>query len=221
MYSKFKQIRPFALVGICLLAVACAQQTKVVHLYKNEQRLSEQYARLLVVSISDDVGTRRRQEELIVKHLNAENVTGIASYQQTGLKSELLQNDVDAAARNSNADAILITHIVSVETDLNVQPGRTDIKSVCRGGEPIDYFLYDHRELKEPDTVNIAHTVIAVTNLYAAADGERIWTVQSTCFQKSSMDEALQDEAKAIVRQLKFDNLVGHVVGQIARPATA
>jgi hypothetical protein len=35
-----------------------------------------------------------------------------------------------------------------------------------------------------------------------------MWTIQSTCFEKSTMDEVLQEEAKAIVRQLQIDKLV-------------
>lgn len=56
--------------------------------------------------------------------------------------------------------------------------------------------------------MKVAHTVVAVSNLYDASNGKRLWTIQSTCFEKASMDEVLQEEAKAIVRQLQIDNLV-------------
>lgn len=195
-------------VMITLVIAACVPQTEVVKLYDNSARASRTYERLLVISVVGDIGTRRRLEELISGHLETANVTAIAGYTETGLKTEMLQDEIDAAARNANADAILITHIVSVDTRLDIDTGRTDILSECRGGDPVDYFLYDHRELKEPDTVKIAHTVVAVSNLYDASDGERLWTIQSTCFEKASMDEVLQEEAKAIVRQLQIDKLV-------------
>jgi len=195
-------------VMITLVIAACVPQTEVVKLYDNSARASQTYERLLVISVVGDIGTRRRLEELISGHLETANVTAIAGYTETGLKTEMLQDEIDAAARNANADAILITHIVSVDTRLDIDTGRTDILSECRGGDPVDYFLYDHRELKEPDTVKIAHTVVAVSNLYDASDGERLWTIQSTCFEKASMDEVLQEEAKAIVRQLQIDKLV-------------
>jgi len=187
---------------------ACVQQTEIIKLYDNSARAGQKYERLLVISVVGDTGTRRRLEELITGHLEAANVTAIAGYTKTGLKKTLLQDEIDAAAKSANADAILITHIVSVDTRLDIDTGRTDILSECRGGDPLDYFLYDHRELKEPDTVKIAHTVVAVSNLYDASDGERLWTIQSTCFEKASMDEVLREEAKAIVRQLQIDNLV-------------
>jgi len=197
----------FLAMTIVVIA-ACVQQTEVIKLFENSARANQKYERLLVISVVGDTGTRRRLEELITGHLEAANVTAIAGYTETGLKTSLLQDEIDAAAKSANADAILITHIVSVDTRLDIDTGRTDILSECRGGDPLDYFLYDHRELKEPDTVKIAHTVIAVSNLYDASDGERLWTIQSTCFEKSSMDEILREEAKAIVRQLQIDNLV-------------
>ena len=194
---------------IVVVIAACVRQTEVIKLYDISARASRTYERLLVISVVGDIGTRRRLEELISGHLETANVTAIAGYTETGLKTEMLQDEIDTAARNANADAILITHIVSVDTRLDIDTGRTDILSECRGGDPVDYFLYDHRELKEPDTVKIAHTVVAVSNLYDASDGERLWTIQSTCFEKASMDEVLQEEAKAIVRQLQIDKLVG------------
>jgi len=197
----------FLAMTIVVIA-ACVQQTEVIKLFENSARANQKYERLLVISVVGDTGTRRRLEELITGHLEAANVTAIAGYTETGLKTSLLQDEIDAAAKSANADAILITHIVSVDTRLDIDTGRTDILSECRGGDPLDYFLYDHRELKEPDTVKIAHTVIAVSNLYDASDGERLWTIQSTCFEKSSIDEILREEAKAIVRQLQIDNLV-------------
>ena len=114
------------------------------------------------------------------------------------------------AARRSAADAILVTHIVSVGYERGHRGrGRVDMVAECRGGDPADYFLYDYEELKEPDTVRLAHTVVAVTNLYDAGESKRVWTIQSTCFEKATMNEVLLEEANAIARQLKIDKLIG------------
>lgn len=193
---------------IFLVTAACIPQTEVIKLYDNTDRVKQDYERLLVISVAGDTGSRRRLEELITRQLASADIAAVAGYTQTGLKTTLLQDEIDAAARNAGADAILITHIVSVDTRVDIDEGRIDVESECRRGDPIDYFLYDHRELKEPDSVKVAHTVVAVTNLYDASDGERLWTIQSTCFEKASMDEVLQEEARAIVRQLQIDKLV-------------
>lgn len=197
------------LVALTVIVTAgCARQTEVIKLYDNSDSIRQEYERLLVISVASDTNSRRRLEELISGHLETVNVGAIAGYTETGLNTEMQQHEIDNAAKNVNADAILITHIVSVDTRVDVDPGRTDVLSECREGDPVDYFLYDYRELKEPDSVKVAHTVVAVTNLYDASNGERLWTIQSTCFEKASMDEVLQEEAKAIVRQLQIDNLI-------------
>jgi hypothetical protein len=196
------------LAMIFLVTAACIPQTEVIKLYDNADRIKQDYERLLVISVASDTGTRRRLEELITRHLESADIAAVAGYTETGLKTTLLQDEIDAAARNAGADAILITHIVSVDTRVDIDEGRIDVESECRAGNPVDYFLYEHRELKEPDSVKVAHTVVAVSNLYDASDGERLWTIQSTCFEKASMDEVLQEEARAIVRQLQIDKLV-------------
>jgi len=186
----------------------CARQTKIVKLYDNSAAIEQPFQRILVLAIANDGDSRRHLEKLITSNLSSAGIYAVAAYSETGLKVPMLQRDVDAAAKTTESDAILITHIASVDTTVDVEPGQVDIISECRGGDPIDFFLYDHRELREPDSVKIAHTVVVITSLYNAGNGERIWTIQSTCFEKSSMDEVLLDEADAIVRQLQLDGLV-------------
>lgn len=200
-------LSPYYVLTVVALA-ACVPQTEVIKLYDDPVRSGEQYERLLVVGISADIGARRRLEELITKYLESINISAVAGYTETGLKTELLQEEIDAAARNANADAILITHIVSVDTRVDAEPER-NIELECRGGDAKDYSLYEQRVLGEPESVSYAHTVVAVTNLYDAGTGARRWSIQSTCFEKASFDEVLQEEAKAIVKQLQNDRLVG------------
>ncbi len=194
-------------LGVLVAIAACVPQTEVIKLYDESAGLDKSYERLLVISVAGDTGTRRRLEELIVSNLETAEVSAIAGYTQTGLKTTMLQEEIDAAAKNANADAILITHIASIDTHMTIEPGES-ILAECRGDESVQYSLYERRELKLADSVKLAHTVVAVTNLYDASNGQRLWTIQSTCFEKASMDEVLQEEARAIVRQLQIDKLV-------------
>lgn len=193
---------------ILLVAVAaCVPQTEVIKLYDDSARTDKTYGKLLVISVAGDTGTRRRLEELVTTNLMAADIAAVAGYTHTGLKTGLLQEEIDAAAKNAGADAILITHIASVDTRVSIEPGAS-ILAECRGDDAMQYSLYEQGELKQADSVTLAHTVVAVTNLYDSADGKRLWTIQSTCFEKASMDEVLQEEARAIVRQLRIDKLV-------------
>lgn len=200
------------IVGLVAIAVtitaACTPQTETVKLYEDPAHMSKTYKRLLVVDISSDHNQQQQFENEVVLKLRKELVDAVPSYPHLDASKGLLQDDIDRVSEELGADGILVTHITSVDTSVDRVEGREDIESTCRSGDPIDYFLYDHKVIREPDSVKVAHTVIVITNLYDVGSRDRIWTIQSTCFSKSSMSETLLEEANAIVRQLRIDELI-------------
>ncbi len=197
------------ILALATLLAACSPQTQIIKLYDNTDASDRPYERFFVVSIAGDSKTRRQLEELIADNLRAARALAVAAHTEIGSSTTLLRKDIDEAARRTGSDAILVSHIISVDTTVDMEEGRVDVIAECREGDPADYFLYDYDELKQPDTVRITHTVVAVTNLYDASSGERLWTIQSTCFDKATMNEVLLDESEAIARQLRIDGLIG------------
>lgn len=202
-------VRLLGLVVVAaVVSAACAPQTEVLKLYDDPARTSKTYKRLLVVDVSSDHGQQRQFESDVVRKLLAEQVDAVPSYTHLDASKGLLQDEIDRVGAELGADGILVTHIASVDTKVQQVDGRENLESTCRSGDPVDYFLYDHKMIREPDSVKVAHTVIVITNLYDAESRDRIWTIQSTCFDKSSMSETLLEEANAIVRQLRIDELI-------------
>lgn len=199
------------LATIAIVAsVACSStpQTEVVKLYEDPARAAETYQRLLVVAVSGSFRQQQEFESEIVLRLRQEGVEAMPGYKNLDTSGGLLQSDIDRVSREVAADGILITHIASVDTSVDRQEGRVNVESTCRRGDPVDYFLYDHKVIREPDSVKVAHTVVVITNLYDAGNQDRVWTIQSTCFEKTSMSDVLLDESNAIVRQLRIDELI-------------
>lgn len=201
--------RVLGLVSItAVFAGSCAPQAEVVKLYDDPARASRTYERLLVIAVSSDFDQQQQFEDEIVQGLRREQVDATPGHKYLDTSGGLLQQDIDQASDAVDADAILITHMVSVDTSIENVEGRAELESTCRGGDPVDFFLYDHKVIREPDAVKLAHTVTVVTSLYEAGSRNRIWTIQSTCFEKSSMSAVLLEEATAIVRQLRIDHLI-------------
>lgn len=201
-------------VLILIVAGACAgPRTSIVKLHQDADAGTGPYGRLLVIGVATGPDHRRLMEDLLTERLAGQDVAATAGYTQLGTSPVLLQEEVDAAAAATHSDAILIAHLVSVSEEAEIVEGRTDVKSECRGGNLIDYFLYDHKEIREPDSVRFAREVIIVTNLYDARTGARIWTIQSTCFEKSAFEAILDQEARAIVQQLRRDRLIHPAAG--------
>ena len=206
MYKRIASL--FSILALAALAVSCAPQTKTVKLYEDGST-RDAYQRLLVVDVANDQELRRAFENQIVSQLKRAGTSAVASH--TVLKNSgdgLSQDDINQKSRELGADGILVSHMVSLETEVERGEGREEIVRTCRGGNPVDYFLYDDKVLKEPDSVKLALTVIVVSNLYDSANRDRIWSIQSTCFKKSDLSEVFIDESKAIVRQLQVDNLI-------------
>ena len=201
-------LRAAAAAILLLAAGGCVSQPRIEKLYQDPDAGKAPYERLLVIGVAGDAAQRRDIEELLAGRLIAGEVAAIASYTRLGTSPVVLQEAVDEAARDSGADAILIAHMVSASVTPEYREERVDVRSECRGGSPVDLFLYDYKELREPASVTFAHEVTMVTNLYDAATGNRIWTIQSTCFEKTEFEAVLQREAEAIVRQLRRDGLI-------------
>lgn len=190
------------------VGAGCAPHAKIDKLYQDPAARGADYERLLVIGIAGSPEQRRRIEDLIADELESDGLSAVPGYTRLGSSPVLAQDAVDEAAATTKSEAVLISHIVSVSSEPELREGRVDIKSECRGGNPIDFFLYDHEELREPDSVEFAHEVVIVTNLYDSVSGKRLWTIQSTCFEKAEFEAVLQREARAIVDQLRRDRLV-------------
>ena len=158
-------VRMLGLVSIAIIITgSCAPQTEVVKLYDDPARASTTYERLLVVVVSSDYDQQQQFEDEIVTGLRREGVEATASHAHIKTSDGLLQDDLDRLSETMGADAILLSHVVSVDTRAESTEGRAEIESICRGGDPVDFFLYDHKVIREPDSVKLAHTVTVVTN---------------------------------------------------------
>jgi len=205
-----KSLRLLAFIAMLLAgATGCApQQTETIKLFEDPTRVSGTYERLLIVDVSSDRDMQVQFENELVAGLGRAGVEALPSHHRLDASVGILQDDINKLSDELAADGILITHIASVDTTVDLKEGREDILSTCRGGNPVDYFLYDRKVLFEPDSIKVAHTVVVITNLYDSASRERVWSIQSTCFDKATMDEVLLDETDAIVRQLRIDKLI-------------
>ncbi len=202
-------VRMVGLTAIAfVLAGACAPQTSVVKLYEDPARATKTYKRLLIVDISGDHSQQQLFEDELASKLQQDQVDAIPIHAKLDTSKGVSQSDINRVSDELAADAILVTHIASVDTKMDIVEGREEIKSTCRGGDPVDYFLYDHDIIAEPDSVKMAHRIVVISNLYDGRSHERVWTIQSTCFGKDSLSEVMEKEASAIARQLRIDGLI-------------
>ncbi len=196
-----------ALLVLTALA-ACSQDVKLVRMNEGLAEAAAPYQRLLVIAVAATEAQRLSLEDEIVGELAARDVDAVAGYTLTGKSTVVRQDEIDAAVTEAGADSILVAHITGTRSNAEVVPGRVETKVTCRGGNPVDLFLYDYEELKEPGTISVSHEIVILTSLYDARQQVRVWMVQSSCAKVAGFDEILADEARAIAEQLTRDGLV-------------
>jgi hypothetical protein len=72
----------------------------------------------------------------------------------------------------------------------------------------VDFFRYDYVEYQDPLALTTVHTVICATDLYAVSDSSKVWSIESTAFEKETVADAMADISSGIRAQLLRDRLI-------------
>lgn len=204
-----QRIHAFVLLAfVMVFASGCADRTQVVKIDDGRSNPAKVYKNLLVVDVSSDSNRQERFENEVIKELRGIRVDAVAAHPALTFRDSVPRERLTTYADEVGADGILLSNFVSVEASVEVEAGRTDTRFTCRGGDLVDYFLYDHEVISEPDSIKAAYDVVVISSLYDVVTKERVWSIQSTCFDRSNMSDALRDEARIIVQQLRDDDRI-------------
>ena len=201
--AGMQPIRLLELLALMAIVSACASRTEIIDLYENENYAGQNYQRVLVADISGTINDREEFEKLLAAAIREEGSDAVASYTVIGFKSPVNAESISTAIERSGADAVLVTHMASVDSEPTLREGRVDVQQKCRQGDLVHSFLYDYPEIKTPDEVGISHTAKVIANLYDARDSERVWAVQSTCFDRDNWAEVVVDQTNGIAEYLQ------------------
>jgi hypothetical protein len=199
------------LVSVWLGASAflgCGGGTSVVKVYERPNPAHAPYSTLLVVGVHDDRAIRRQFEDALARALDAAPTRAVASNAVMGAETVLDATAVQAAAQATNADAVLITRLVDVRTESEVEEGRVSATAERRDDTIVDFFRYDYVEYQDPMTISTVHTVICATDLYDVRANAKTWSIESTAFEKETATEVIADISAVIRSQLARDGLI-------------
>ena len=188
---------------------ACTSPDRVVRVYRDTEYVDGPFAKILVVGAHEDASLRRRFEDSVVWHLNQAGTQAAMSVEAMSSAAELNRDTLVTAANRTNADAVLITRVLDVQARAEMQEGRSSAAAQRRNNIPMaDFFRYDYVEYQDPMTITTVRTVILATELYGVANETRIWSVESTSFDKASIDATIDDASRALARALRNDGLI-------------
>jgi hypothetical protein len=207
-------VRVTLFVGAALAATlalgACASTgDRVVKVFEDRAAFAGPYTRILVVGAHAEAATRRTFEDSVVRALAALGTEGRSSLVVMDASENIDRESVIAAVRETGADAVLVTRVVDIEAKTEIEQGQTQAELARRSDVPLaDFFRYEYVESADAMTVTTVRTVILDTDVYDAASEKKVWSVESTSFDKQTAYGVIDGVARTISAELARDGLI-------------
>ena len=191
-----------------VLLAACSAPASVVKSYQNPTFTGGAFAKVLIVGAHENVNARRHFEEALAAELTAARTGAASSLAVMGVDAAINRESLVAAARQTASDAVLITRLLDMDSRAEIGGGRVEADAERKDDGLADFFRYDYVTYRDPLEITTIRTVVLSTDLYNVADEAKIWSVESTTFEKETLHDIVDDAAHAISRQLARDGLI-------------
>ena len=201
---------PALIATATLFIAACGStSTSTDRTHFDKEFKGTRYSNVLVIAVADNYNARAQYERTTVSAIRATGAEATAYYTVIGHNPEVTVNDVTNAIRSRGFDAVLFTRVKGSTQAVNVKDGPADASATTRGGNVFNLFRYDYEEYKEPENVRISTNVVLLSELYDVAQQKMIWAVESSSFNRESVEMIVDSSAQAVVKRLDRDKLIG------------
>jgi hypothetical protein len=205
------QLRPLRIsalaIGLALILTSCASSTKIVNQWVNPEYRAPNFKRIVVVGVTKQPSLRRTFEDEFVSRLATEGVDAVPSYRYIPEDGEVAEARLQEAVRQANADAALITRLVTVEKKTEVVPGFYQPAPALTFGFYPGYTAFWHGYY-EPPRVYQYDVYISETSLYDLRRNQLVWSgiVQTT--EPRDINKEIKRYVDNVVDALKSKNLL-------------
>ena len=178
--------------ALILLLLATRANAQVAESYK-DPAFASTVTRILVVGAHDDRNVRGIFENSVVRALRTAGAEGESSLVRMGSAEVLSAETLVAAAERVDADAVLITRVLSVET---------------RESDDLAFAAAVRPHAEDPLANASTSTVSVHSDLYTVANQAKVWSAESTTFDKANLFGVIDGITMAITAKLRSDRLI-------------
>jgi len=206
-----RRFRQFSFLSVLLVFLAgCSAPTKSGSSSDAANYQGRGFENILVIGKAEDYDGRARFERTLVSQLKAAGADAKAYYLAVGGNKPIDRATIEELVESDKFDAVLITRVLSRNTDPTVVAGSTATKSSRRDDGALHLFRYDYEELNEPASLNIDVSVLLSSELFDTSNGELIWSAESSVEKKEMVSEIVDEVVSDIIRGLEKKDLIGH-----------
>ena len=203
-------LKPGLLLASAFLLAGCATSDSVVKIYESPDFNGGPFDKVLIVGAHESTGTRRLFEDSLAAVINENGAFAVPSLSVMDADDPIEREAVIVAVRETGADAVLVTRLLDVQSTTTVEGGRSAGAEARRRDDLAlaDFFRYDYVEYQDPMTITTVRTVVLSTDLYNVADETKVWSAESTSFDKESVYGVIGGATRALTDQLRRDQLI-------------
>jgi hypothetical protein len=162
---------------------------------------------VLIVGTAARASLAREFEEVLAKELTNDH-TYAFGYHRAASRADVTEEVVRSLKELQDADAILVVTSRLVNAEREVKEERTDVQAQVKGGNLVDFFRYDYKELTSPPSADYRVNVQVQTDMFDVETEERVYTVESRTDFAEATSEIILGEARELAKRLRKDKLV-------------
>jgi hypothetical protein len=204
---------------------ACSRPTQMVSTWHEQSGSAHPYTRILVVGVSESSGQRRRFENTMKAVLEQAGNTAWASHRLMPSDEPLKRDSVEKIVESTGAEAVAVTRLANHEVTGKEVELKTGAGTKPAQRKATDFFQYDYNVQYDHNVdqqafrddndvyekagyVVMESTVTLSTDIYETSQGNLVYTVETTTYEKESEYEIVNEATRAIARRLKTDGLI-------------
>ncbi len=206
-------MRILLIFGITLVAGACSTGPQVTRTQELSESANIPYKNILVITLLSKFDSRRYLEQEVVSQLSALGTQSVASTSLMNTKTPVTRATFMAMVEQLDADAVLVTQLVSLRSEGTVVDMSPEATVNLRPTGYYNVFSVETTEYMEPQAVEFEHSLVVLTELYSVLKRETVWGIESKSrysmgFDRSKDYSIIVNEAKAITKYLSRDGLI-------------
>ena len=190
-------------------AVGCTSSTKLVSQWENPQGVPARFARLLVIGVTRQPALRRTFEDQFVARLKAVGVDAVPSYLSIPQDGQVEEARLQEAVRQTGADAILMTRLVSVERKTEVTPGSYGpVGGFGPVGGMYPWYSAGWVGYYDPPRVYQYDVYLSETSLYDVPNNRLVWSGTVETRAPGDLDRAITRYVDTVIKALKKEQVL-------------
>ena len=188
-------------IGLVWLGACATSTTQVKSSWKDPAFTGPPLKQVLVIGASKSDANRRVFEDAFTSSLKAAGVGAEPSYLTLPESGQIPSDRLQAAARRSGADAVLVTRVLRVQR--NVTPAQMD---PVGAGSLLSW--YGGAYQSSPADVTVSEVLTIESTLWSVRTDKPVWSGTSEVNAPGSVAQASKELAAVLVAKMKADGVI-------------